>query len=115
MRNLHLTFDYSTYNQMLGEDFAKLCGLLRIYELYHTEEKLDRKFIQLYSSVCETILLVIESRGIVHKKPSIIDRPACIYISTFCIFRIFDTLVIILTSEARDLIPETQTENFLKI
>ena len=33
LRNLHLTFDYSTYSQKLGEDFAKLCGLLRIYEL----------------------------------------------------------------------------------
>ena len=34
MRNLHLTFDYSTYSQKLCEDFAKFCGLLRIYELY---------------------------------------------------------------------------------
>ena len=34
MRNLHLTFDFSTYSQKLGEDFAKFCGLLRIYELY---------------------------------------------------------------------------------
>ena len=32
-RNLHLTFDYSTYSPKLGEDFAKFCGLLRIYEL----------------------------------------------------------------------------------
>ena len=31
--NLHLTVDYSTYSQNLGEDFAKFCGLLRIYEL----------------------------------------------------------------------------------
>ena len=34
MLNLHLTFDYSTYSQKFGEDFAKFCGLLRIYELY---------------------------------------------------------------------------------
>ena len=34
LRNLPLTFDYSTYNQKLGEDFTKFCGLLRIYELY---------------------------------------------------------------------------------
>ena len=33
LRNLPLTFDYSTYSQKLGEDFAKICGLLRIYEL----------------------------------------------------------------------------------
>ena len=32
--NLPLTLDYSTYGQNLGEDFAKFCGLLRIYELY---------------------------------------------------------------------------------
>ena len=31
--NLPLTFDYSSYGQKLGEDFAKFCGLLRIYEL----------------------------------------------------------------------------------
>ena len=34
LQNLLLTFDYSTYSQKLGEDFAKFCGLLRIYELY---------------------------------------------------------------------------------
>ena len=34
MRNLHLTFDYSTYGQKYIEDFAKFCGLLRMFELY---------------------------------------------------------------------------------
>ena len=33
LRNLPLTFDDSTYSQKLMEDFAKFCGLLRIYEL----------------------------------------------------------------------------------
>ena len=33
LRHLHLTFDYSKYSQKLCEDFAKFCGLLRIYEL----------------------------------------------------------------------------------
>ena len=33
LRNLPLTFDHSTYSQELGEDFAKFCGLLWIYEL----------------------------------------------------------------------------------
>ena len=33
LRNLPLTFDYSTYSQKYGEYFAKCCGLLRIYEL----------------------------------------------------------------------------------
>ena len=43
LRNLHLTFDYSTYSQKLSEDFAKFCGLLRIYELYYVGEKMFRK------------------------------------------------------------------------
>ena len=34
LRNLHLTFDCMYCSQKLGEDFAKVCGLLRIYELY---------------------------------------------------------------------------------
>ena len=34
LRNLHLTFDCMYSSQKQGEDFAKLCGLLRIYELY---------------------------------------------------------------------------------
>ena len=34
LRNLHLTFDCMYCSQKLGEDFAKFCGLLRIYELY---------------------------------------------------------------------------------
>ena len=34
LRNLHLTFVYMYYRQKKGEDFAKFCGLLWIYELY---------------------------------------------------------------------------------
>ena len=34
LRNLHLTFIYSTYREKLSGDFATFCGLLRIYELY---------------------------------------------------------------------------------
>ena len=34
LQNLHLTFDCMYWSQKLGEDFAKFCGLLRIYELY---------------------------------------------------------------------------------
>ena len=35
LRNLPLTFDYMQYIQSkVVEDFAKFCGLLRIYELY---------------------------------------------------------------------------------
>ena len=33
LQNLHLTFDWHYIGQKEGEDFAKFCGLLRIYEL----------------------------------------------------------------------------------
>ena len=33
LKNLHLTFDCMYCSQKLGEDFAKFCGLLRIYEV----------------------------------------------------------------------------------
>ena len=34
LRNLHLTFDWHYIGKKKGEDFAKFCGLLRVYELY---------------------------------------------------------------------------------
>ena len=34
MRNLHCRFDWHYIGQIYGGDFAKFCGLLRIYELY---------------------------------------------------------------------------------
>ena len=34
LRNLHLLFVLCTGSQIIGGDFAKFCGLLRIYELY---------------------------------------------------------------------------------
>ena len=35
MRNLHQLLDCQYKGQIIGGDFAKFCGLLRIYELYH--------------------------------------------------------------------------------
>ena len=35
LQNLHLTFDWHYIGQKEGGDFAKLCGLLRIYEFYN--------------------------------------------------------------------------------
>ena len=34
LQNFPLTFDCINCSQKFGEDFAKFCGLLRIYELY---------------------------------------------------------------------------------
>ena len=36
LQNLHQLYDGQYKGQIIGEDFAKLCGLLRIYELYKT-------------------------------------------------------------------------------
>ena len=33
MQNLHQLFDWQYIGQIIGGDFAKFCGLLRIYEL----------------------------------------------------------------------------------
>ena len=35
LRNLHQLFVQCTASQIIGGDFAKFCGLLRIYELYN--------------------------------------------------------------------------------
>ena len=35
LRNLHQLFVLCTASQIVGGDFAKFCGLLRIYELYY--------------------------------------------------------------------------------
>ena len=37
MQNLHRRFVLCSNGQIYGGDFAKLCGLLRIYELYITD------------------------------------------------------------------------------
>ena len=34
LQNLHQLFDWQYTGQIIGGDFAKFCGLLRIYELY---------------------------------------------------------------------------------
>ena len=39
MWNLHLTFVLCSASQKEGGDFAKFCGLLRIYELYMKKGK----------------------------------------------------------------------------
>ena len=37
LRNLHQLFVLCTASQIIGGDFAKFCGLLRIYDLYDEE------------------------------------------------------------------------------
>ena len=59
LRNLPLTFDCMYCSQKLGEDFAKFCGLLKIYELFLPEatapkNRLKRTppFLLLWISFC---------------------------------------------------------------
>ena len=44
MRNLHGRFDRYYIGQIYSGDFAKICGLLRIYELYYLEFESHIKF-----------------------------------------------------------------------
>ena len=45
LRNLHLTFDYSTYSQKLGEDFAKFCAFSE-YMNFKWLKSIDNKTIR---------------------------------------------------------------------
>ena len=45
LRNFQLTFDCMYCSQKLGEDFAKFCGILRIYELYISWKVFDIEHI----------------------------------------------------------------------
>ena len=58
MRNLHRRFDWHYIGQIYGGDFAKYCGLLRVYELYapmisrekypsFMDEKVEKYFVLL--------------------------------------------------------------------
>ena len=42
MQNLNKSFDLQYIGQIIGGDFAKFCGLLRIYELYYLEDFVAR-------------------------------------------------------------------------
>jgi hypothetical protein len=44
LQNLHQLFDWQYIGQIIGGDFAKFCGLLRIYELYAGVLQNDRTF-----------------------------------------------------------------------
>ena len=39
MQNLHCSFDRYYIVQIYSGDFSKFCGLIRIYELYHSFEE----------------------------------------------------------------------------
>ena len=40
LRNIHQIFDWQYIGQIIGGDFAKFCGLLRIYELYFAKSSI---------------------------------------------------------------------------
>ena len=52
MWNIHQLFVLCSASQVIGGDFAKFCGLLRIYELYHLYSYIFRRyFLSLLSYV----------------------------------------------------------------
>ena len=54
LRNLHCRFDWEYIGQIYGGDFAKFCGLLRIYNELHKPKK-----VWLYSKLeCNSIKTV---------------------------------------------------------
>ena len=55
MQNLHLSFVLCSASQKDGEDFAKFCGLLRIYELYQT---IDSQKVNLTLIVSPTFIFL---------------------------------------------------------
>ena len=65
MRNLHRTFVLCRNSQIYGGDFARFCGLLRIYELYRKRNRTDKEtglisFVSLYVVVANHSLDIIE-------------------------------------------------------
>ena len=62
LRNLHRRFDWHYIGQFYGGDFAKFCGLLRIYELYHLLFALESIGLK----PGEHIVYLIHSLGKVH-------------------------------------------------
>ena len=58
MRDIHRTFDWHYSGQKQGGDFARFCGLLRIYELY-----LEKQYSFLYFRSFGILLWEVMSLG----------------------------------------------------
>ena len=68
MRNLHRSFDWHYIEQIYGGDFAKFCGLLRIYEPYcpdiytveitQTGARLGQKISRCFTSLSSYVRVV---------------------------------------------------------
>ena len=54
MQNLHRIFDRYYIGKIYGGDFAKICGLLRIYELYQNACSLNK-----LCTFCHQMLLFV--------------------------------------------------------
>ena len=57
MQNLHQLFDWQYIGQIIGGDFAKFCGFLRIYELYNVHLNFDT-----YSMECPIISVLAKAK-----------------------------------------------------
>ena len=61
LRNLHQLFVLCTASQIIGGDFAKSCGLLRIYELYSIKWLLVQKDENTHSWLLYSVSLNLKS------------------------------------------------------
>ena len=50
LQNLHLTFVPCSNGQINGGDFAKFCGLLRLYELYYSRYFMNISWNQIFKN-----------------------------------------------------------------
>ena len=73
-RNIPLTFDGMYCSQKLGEDFAKFCGLLRIYELY-IKSKVRGRFCKILwpSQNKWTLWMSPKAKRQIHTQPSKVE------------------------------------------
>ena len=59
MRNLHQLFVLCTGSQIIGGNFAKFCGLLRIYDLYLTQTAMSMLLLREFFYVLRTFFFNI--------------------------------------------------------
>ena len=67
LQNLHLTFDCVYCSQMKGGDFAKFCGLLRIYELYLQSTLQDWATVSCVMTFCPKVSQKWATLATLHK------------------------------------------------
>jgi hypothetical protein len=55
LQNLHQLFDWQYIGQIIGGNFAKFCGLLRIFELYYIAHRPTTTMLWLHYAPSTTL------------------------------------------------------------